>query len=98
MTRKLALPLFPRAPAQYSQQYQADLIRAFNQYLNIAMNPGEGRNTFTVFTNLQTDDFALEPGSVYRDGNVLKVSLLHIAALRGASASTTTSEVTVAIT
>lgn len=98
MTRNVALPLFPRAPREYNQQYQSDLVRAFDQYIRIMLNPGEGRNTFTVFTDLQTDDIGLEEGSVYRDGNVLKVSLLHIAALRGASTSTSTGTVTVSIT
>jgi hypothetical protein len=31
-------------------------------YLEQARNPGEGRNTFTVFTNLQTDDLAWRRG------------------------------------
>jgi hypothetical protein len=28
-------------------------------------NPGEGRNTFSVFTTLQTDDYGLEPGTIF---------------------------------
>jgi hypothetical protein len=36
-------------------------------------NPGEGRNTFTVFTALQTDDSGLEDGAVFNHGGQLGV-------------------------
>ena len=52
-------------------------------------NPGEGRNTALVLTNLQTDDQGLEPGSLYQGANsdglmgYVKITLADISALRG---------------
>jgi len=43
-------------------------------YLEQARNPGEGRNTFTVFTDLQSNDVGLEPGAVFEVDGFLKVS------------------------
>ena len=60
MSRNLVLPFFPVAPTQYDQQYLAEVVRSFAVYLEQMQNPGEGRNTFSVFTNLQTDDSGLE--------------------------------------
>jgi hypothetical protein len=45
--------------------------------------PGEGRNTFTVFTDLQEDDFGLENGSVFQQGGFLKVALINSPNVRG---------------
>ena len=65
MSRNLVLPFFPVAPAEYDQQYFAEVVRSFSVYLDQMQNPGEGRNTFSVFTNLQTDDSGLEPGAIF---------------------------------
>jgi hypothetical protein len=60
--RLVPAPYFPIPPSEYEQRYFNEVIRAFSVYLEQARNPGEGRNTFTVFTNLQTDDSGLETG------------------------------------
>lgn len=76
MARNLSFPLFPYPPPSYDPKYLADMVRAFSLYQQAIQNPGEGRNTFTVFTNLQTSDQGLEVGAVFRDGNgFLKVCL-----------------------
>lgn len=76
MARNLAAPLFPIPPREYDQRFFHEFIRAFAQYQAQIQTPGEGRNTFTVFTDLQSNDQGLEPGSVFRDGNYfLKVSV-----------------------
>lgn len=65
------IPFFPTPPADYNRQYMDDIVRAFSLYVSSINTPGEGRNTFTVFTNLQTDDFNLELGSLFQvDGSV----------------------------
>ncbi len=46
-------------------------------------NAGEGRNTFTVFTELQTDDSGLELGGVFNHGGFLKVAELNTPHVRG---------------
>lgn len=85
MSRNLVRPFFPVPPAQYQQIYFAEIVRSFSGYLEQMQNPGEGRNTFTVFTALQTDDYNLEPGSVFQQDGFLKVSLAYKPHVRGVS-------------
>ena len=66
MSRNLNLPFFPIPPDEYNKEYFAEVLRSYSTYLQNMQNPGEGRNTFTVFTNLQTDDSGLEDGTVFR--------------------------------
>ena len=68
MSRNLSIPYFPNAPQDYNQQYFAEVVRAFSLYVQQIQNPGEGRNTFSVFTNLQTDDSGLEVGAIFNHG------------------------------
>lgn len=78
MSRNLTLPRFPNPPASYDPKYIADMVRAFSLYQQAQQNPGEGRATFMVFTNLQTNDSGLEAGTVFRDGaGFLKISMLN---------------------
>ena len=86
MSRNLVKPFFPVPPGQYFQPYFAELVRSFSVYLEQMQNPGEGRNTFTVFTNLQTDDVGLEPGAVFNHGGYLKISELNTPHVRGSGA------------
>lgn len=98
MTRNLNAPRFPDPPQQYSQRYIADMLRAFAQYQQQMQNPGEGRATFMVFTNLQDNDQGLEPGSVFRDGNgFLKVSMQNMPNVGGLSATGSVGQVTVTV-
>lgn len=94
-TRRVPLSGFSDPPREYDPAYMADIVRTYAQGLAILNTPGEGRHTFMVLTALQTDDVALEAGTLYRDGNVLKISLLNIAAARGASATGSVGTVTV---
>lgn len=91
-------PYFPHPPSTYSQSYIADVVRSFSQFLEQIYNPGQGRFTFIVLTDLQTDDVDLEPGAVYKHGRQLFVSELSAAAVRGASMTSTPGTVTVTIT
>jgi len=63
MSRNLVLPYFPVPPQSYDQKYIAEVVRSFSVYLLQMQNPGEGRNTELVLTNLQTDDSGLENGA-----------------------------------
>ena len=101
MSRNLVLPFFPTPPEQYDQQYMTEVMRAFSVYLTQMQNPGEGRNTGLVLTNLQTDDQGLEVGAIfqYRDvagmmGN-LKITVADTPNLRGNSATGSVGSVTV---
>ena len=83
MSRLNAIPYFPNAPQQYDQKYISEVVRAFSVFVHQNQTPGEGRNTFTVFTDLQTDDFGLENGSVFQQDGFLKVALINSPNVRG---------------
>jgi len=95
VSRNLPLPFLPVPPNEYSQDHFAEVIRALSVYMQNERNPGEGRNTFTVFTDLQTDDVGLEPGSVFNHGGYLKVSEINSPHVQGSSATGTVGSVTV---
>lgn len=94
-SRKLTTPFFSDPPVEYSRAYFAQLTRAFAQYVDVSRNPGEGRQTKLVLTDLQQGDTGLEDGTIYLDGNVLKVSQQDIAAPANAGISTSIGSVTV---
>ena len=73
MPSKLPLPYFPVPPNEYSQQYMAELTRAFSVALQQIQNPGDGRNTTLVLTELPTSAAGLESGSVWNDSGTLKI-------------------------
>lgn len=81
----VAVPLFPNPPEQYDKRYMADMQRALAQFAQAILSPGEGRNTTIVLTALQDDDYLLENGTLYRNGNDLKITVRNVAAIRGAS-------------
>ena len=95
MSRNLNLPFLPVPPAEYQQPYLAEIVRALSVYMQNERNPGEGRNTFTVFTDLQTNDVGLEPGTVFNHGGYLKVSELNTPHVQGSSATSAVGSVTV---
>ena len=72
MSRKLTLPFFPSAPEEYAQQYMAEIVRLFSLYVTQIQNPGEGRNTSLVLTNLQDHDRGLEVGELFEHYGLLK--------------------------
>ena len=69
MSRNLVKPFFPKAPDAYDQKYMEQVVRSFAVYIEQIQNPGAGRDTGLVLTNLQTDDQGLEIGALfqYRD-------------------------------
>ena len=97
MSRNLSIPYFPNAPQDYSQQYFAEVVRAFSIYAQQVQNPGEGRNTFSVFTNLQTDDSGLEIGAIFNHGGYVKITETNTPHLRGSVGTGQVGQVTVVI-
>ena len=97
MSRNIVLPFFPVAPKEYDQQYLAEIVRSFSVYLEQMQNPGEGRNTFSVFTNLQTDDSGLEPGAIFNHDGYVRVPLTHSPYVRGSQSTGQVGTVTVSI-
>jgi hypothetical protein len=94
MSRNLVLPFFPVAPQQYEQPYFAEIVRSFSVYLEQMQNPGEGRNTFMVLTNLQTDDSGLETGALF----LVKITLINTPHVRGSAGTGEIGTVTVSTT
>lgn len=85
MDRRLVFPIFSRPPASYEQRYFADLIRALADQVALIRTPGEGRQTTMVFTNLQSNDVGLEPGTVFQVDGALRVSVLYKSYVAGVS-------------
>ena len=98
MSRNLVRPFFPDPPRDYSQNYFAELVRSFSTYLVNMQNPGEGRNTFAVFTNLQKDDVGLETGAIFNHGGYVKITEINTPHVRGSGASASVGSVTVTTT
>jgi hypothetical protein len=98
MSRNLIRPFFPDPPNEYSHRYFSELVRSFSTYLINMQNPGEGRNTFTVFTNLQTDDVGLETGTIFNHGGYVKIAQANTPHVRGSSALGQVGTVTVITT
>ena len=96
--RLVPAPYFPIPPGEYDQRYFNEVIRAFSVFLEQSRNPGEGRNTFTVFTDLATSDAGLEPGTVFNYGGYLKVATLNTPHAVSFSATSAVGSVTVTTT
>lgn len=97
MSRNLVRPFFAVPPEQYTQQYFSEMVRSFSTYLENMQNPGEGRHTQLVLTNLQTDDSGLESGALFQQNGFVKVSLLNVPHVRGSQSSGSVGDVTVTI-
>lgn len=95
MSRNLVRPFFPVPPAQYQRDYFAEVVRSFSSYLEQVQNPGEGRNTFIVLTDLQTDDSGLELGALFQQDGFVKITLINKPHVRGSSAAGQVGTVTV---
>lgn len=98
MSRNLAKPYFPNPPREYTPKYFSELVRAFSVYIEQVQNPGEGRNTFTVFTNLQTDDSGLETGAIFNHGGYVKITQQNTPHVRGSAGTGAVGSVTVTTT
>jgi hypothetical protein len=95
MSRNLVRPYFPIPPSQYDQPYFAEVIRSFSTYLNQQQNPGEGRNTFIVLTNVQTTDQGLEPGALFQQNGFVKITQANVPHPGGVSSTGAVGTVTV---
>jgi len=95
MSRNLVRPFFPLPPVSYDQMYFEEVMRSFSVYLVNMQNPGEGRNTGLVLTNLQTDDSGLEDGGLFQQEGFVKIALLNRPHIRGQQATGSVGTVTV---
>lgn len=98
MSTNVNVPFFPDPPRDYNQAYMAQVIRAFALFAYQVRNPGQGRNTSIVLTNLQQNDVGLEVGAVYLNGNRLFITTADISAPAGVGATSSVGSVSVTTT
>jgi len=96
-SRNLAKPFFPVPPGEYSRGWMAELVRSFSVYLEQMQNPGEGRATFMVLTNLQTSDYGLETGALFQQNGFVKVTLANAPHVVGVVGTGSVGSVTVTV-
>ena len=98
MSRNLPLPFLPVPPREYQQSYLAEIVRAISIYMQNERNPGEGRNTALVLTNLQSNDQGLETGALFQQGGFVKITQANTPHVAGLAATTSVGSVTVTTT
>lgn len=94
-SRNLVTPFFPVAPQAYDAQYMEQIVRAFSLFIEQNRNPGEGRNTFAVFTDLQADDVGLEIGAIFNYDGYVRITQANTPFVRGSGATGSVGTVTV---
>jgi hypothetical protein len=97
MARNLGRPFFPTAPTEYSKSYMDSLIQSFAVYVDQQQNPGEGRNTTIVLTDLTGSDYSLELGTIYQIDGILRISQVNAPTPEGVSATGGVGSVSIAI-
>ena len=65
---------FPIAPLEYSAGYMNRIIQTYSSLLAQLQTPGELRGTALTLTRLPTAEGSLADGTVYRDGETLKIA------------------------
>lgn len=98
MSRNLVLPFLPVPPNEYQQQYFAEVVRAMSVYMQNQQNPGEGRHTAMVLTNLQTNDQGLETGALFEQDGFVKIAKANTPHVGGLTATGAVGSVTVSTT
>ena len=95
MSRNLPRPFLAVPPAEYQQTYFSALVQSITTYMRNERNPGEGRHTDLVLTDLQSDDFGLEVGGLFEQGGFVKITKANTPHVRGVSGSSAVGEVSV---
>ena len=95
--RQYTFPLFNSPPAEYSQGAASQQANSFNMLIQRLLSAGPWRATTITLTEMQQGDSGLEAGTLFLDGNVVKISQLDIAHPAGIGATSSAGSVTVAI-
>lgn len=98
MSRNLPQPYFPIPPQDYQQRYFAEVVRSFSVFVEQQQNPGEGRHTELVLTNLQTNDQGLEVGALFEQDGFVKITKANTPHVGGLAATGGVGSVTVTTT
>ena len=95
MDRRLVFPQFQKAPLDYQPRYVDNLVNMLNVLMNALRNPGEGRQSTLVLTNLPSNDYGLEAGSLFNIQGAIRISVLYSPYVQGTVATGSTGSVTV---
>ena len=96
--QKFRAPALPLAPIDYDQQQLSQLIGALRLYFTQLDSNVPLQMDGLRLLNLATSGYNLPEGTVFRDGEFLKVVLPNFAYLFGVSATASVGTVTVTIT
>lgn len=97
MDRRLIFPQFQKAPSDYDSMYFNNMVNMLNVLMNALRNPGEGRQSTLVLTNLPSNDSGLEPGEIFVVDGVLHVPVPYRPYAAGVSATGRVGSATVTI-
>ena len=88
-------PALPLAPIEYDQQHMSQLIGALRLYFTQQDSNVPLQMDGLRLLNLPTSGYNLPEGTVFRDGEFLKVALPNFAYVQGVSGTGTVGSVTV---
>ena len=95
--QRFRAPALPLAPAEYDQQHMAQLIGALRLYFTQSDSNASLQIDGIRLLNLPTSGYNLPEGTVFRDGEFLKIALPNFAYLQGVSGTGNIGTVTVTI-
>ncbi len=95
--QRFRAPALPLAPIEYDQQHMAQLIGALRLYLTQADSNAALQIDGLRLLNLPTSGYNLPEGTVFRDGEFLKIVLPNFAYLQGVSGTGNVGTVTVTV-
>ena len=88
-------PALPLAPIEYDQQHMSQLIGALRLYFTQQDSNVPLQMDGLRLLNLATSGYNLPEGTVFRDGEFLKIALLNFAYVQGVSGTGSVGSVTV---
>jgi len=97
MSRKTPLPYLPIPPQEYQPGYFREVMRSIGRFMQDSRVPGPGRHTTMVLTNLPSNDYNLEVGSLFEVDGDLKIAVLHKPHVAGVGGTASVGSVTVSI-
>ena len=93
--QRFRAPALPLAPVEYDQQHMAQLIGALRLYFAQSDSNAALQLDGLRLLNLPTSGYNLPEGTVFRDGEFLKIALPNFAYVQGVSGTGTVGSVTV---
>lgn len=77
--RQYTFPLFGTSGLEYSRDVASQQANSFNILIQRLLSAGPWRATTLTLTNTQQGDSGLEAGTLFLDGNIVKITQLNIA-------------------